>query len=68
MLIAFTLVATVFVFLFLRDDQGTRANPDEVTGVETFAWLLRGRAILALAVFRFSFSFGKMAVIIFFPV
>lgn len=67
-LIGLTLVSTVLVFLFVRDDPGTRADPDDATGVETLLRLLRRRAILALVAFRFSFSFGKMAVIIFLPI
>lgn len=67
-LIGFTLLSTAAVFLFVRDDPGTRADPDDATGVETLLKLLKRRAILALVAFRFSFSFGKMAVIIFLPV
>ncbi len=67
-LIALTAGSTVAVFLFLRDDPGTRADPDDRTGVETLRRLLKRRVILALVTFRFSFSFGKMAVIIFLPI
>jgi MFS family permease len=67
-LVGLTLVSVVAVFLFLRDDPGTRADPDRATGVETFLRLLRRKTIMALVVFRFAFSFGKMAVIIFLPV
>lgn len=67
-LIALTVVSTAAVFLFLRDNPGTRADPDEATGVETVARLLKRRAIVALVVFRFAFSFGKMAVVIFLPI
>lgn len=67
-LIGLTLLSTGAVFLFVRDDPGSRADPDEATGVETLVRLLKRRAIIALVAFRFSFSFGKMAVIIFLPI
>lgn len=67
-LIGLTLISTSVVFLFVRDDPGTRADPDEATGIETLLRLLKRRAVLALVAFRFSFSFGKMAVIIFLPI
>ncbi|MEF8827405.1 MAG: MFS transporter [Haloarcula sp.] len=67
-LIGLTLIATAMVYVFLRDDPGTRADPDEATGVETLIRLLKRRAVLALVMFRFSFSFGKMAVVLFLPI
>lgn len=67
-LIGLTLVATGLVVLFVRDDPGTRADPDEATGAETLIRLLKRRAVLALVMFRFSFSFGKMAVVLFLPI
>ncbi len=67
-LIGLTLLSTVAVFLFVRDDPGTRADPEDATGIEALVRLLRRRAIGALVAFRFSFSFGKMAVIIFLPI
>ena len=67
-LVVFMLVSAILVFVFLRDDPGSRADPDEATGIETYLTLLRRRVIRALVVFRFSFSFGKMAVIIFLPI
>ena len=67
-LIVLTTASTAAVFLFVRDNPGTRADPEDATGVETLVRLLKRRAILALVTFRFSFSFGKMAVIIFLPV
>lgn len=67
-LIGLTLVSTGAVFLFVRDDPGTRTDPEEATGIETLLRLLRRRAIMALVAFRFSFSFGKMAVVIFLPI
>lgn len=67
-LVVLTLLSTALVVAFLRDDPGTRADPEEATGVETLLRLLKRRAVLALVVFRFSFSFGKMAVIIFLPI
>lgn len=56
------------MYLFVRDDPGTRTDPEAGTGLETLHRLLKRRAILALVSFRFSFSFGKMAVIIFLPI
>lgn len=67
-LIGLALVSTVMVLLFVRDDPGSRADPDEATGVETFRQLLRRRAVTALVAFRFAFSFGKNAVILFLPI
>ena len=67
-LIGLTLISTGAVFMFVRDDPGGRADPDDATGVETLVRLLKRRAIIALVAFRFSFSFGKMAVIIFLPI
>lgn len=67
-LVVLTLISATLVVAFLRDDPGTRADPEEATGAETLFRLLKRRAVLALVVFRFSFSFGKMAVIIFLPI
>jgi MFS family permease len=67
-LVGVTLVSTAAVAAFVRDDPGTRADPDEATGAETFVRLLRRRAIVALVAFRFAFSFGKMAVKLFLPI
>lgn len=67
-LIGVTLVATAGVFFVLRDDPGSRADPEEATGVQSLVRLLKRRAIAALVAFRFSFSFGKMAVVIFLPI
>ena len=67
-LIGFTLLSAIAVFLFVREDPGTRADPEDASGVESLLRLLKRRAILALVTFRFSFSFGKMAVIIFLPI
>lgn len=67
-LIALTTLSVSAVVLFVRDDPGTRADPDERTSIETFRRLLRRRAIIALVVFRFAFSFGKVAVILFLPI
>ncbi|MFB6354730.1 MAG: MFS transporter [Halobacteriales archaeon] len=67
-LIGLTLVATAAVVAFVRDDPGTRSDPAAATGLETFGRLLGRRAVLALVVFRFGFSFGKMAVVIFLPI
>ena len=67
-LIAVTLVALVLVFVFVRDDPGSTADPDELPGLESFRRLLGRNAIQALLTFRFAFSFGKMAVVIFLPV
>lgn len=67
-LVILTVISTAMVVAFVRDDPGTRADPAEANGVEALIRLLKRRAILALVVFRFSFSFGKMAVIIFLPI
>jgi MFS family permease len=67
-LIGTTAVAAALVLFFVRDDPGARADGDERTGVETYRELLGRNAIRALVAFRFAFSFGKMAVIIFLPI
>jgi MFS family permease len=63
-----TVLASVGVLLFLRDNPGGQADPEESTGVETLGLLLGRTAIRALVVFRLLFSFGKMAVILFLPI
>ena len=63
-----TIAAFVSVYVFLRDDPGGTADPEEATGMETLKDLLGRRAIQALVFFRGSFSVGKMAVIIFLPI
>lgn len=67
-LIGLSMISTVLVFIYLRDDPGTRADPQASTGIETYRNLLARRVIVSLVVFRFAFSFGKMAVIIFLPI
>jgi len=67
-LIVVTAAATVLVFLYLRDDPGGHADPEESAGLETLRDLLGRSAIRALVVFRLAFSVGKMAVIIFLPI
>lgn len=67
-LIAVFTVAILVVVLFLRDDPGTRADPEELTGVETFRRLFELGPIRSLIVFRFMFSFAKTAVILFLPI
>jgi len=63
-----TLGAFLLVVRFLRQDPGGQKDPDEATGVETFRSLLTLPMLRALVGFRFVFSFGKMAVIIFLPI
>ncbi len=63
-----TILATLSVLAFLRDNPGGRKDPEEATGVETLRTLLNRTAIRALVVFRVGFGFGKMAVIIFLPI
>jgi len=63
-----TVLASVGVLLFLRDNPGGQADPDESTGIETLRLLMGRTAIRALVVFRLVFSFGKMAVILFLPI
>jgi MFS family permease len=64
----FTVGAFLSVYLFLRDNPGGTADPEEATGMETIKDLLGRRAIQALVFFRGSFSVGKMAVITFLPI
>jgi MFS family permease len=67
-LTAITLGAFVLVFAFLRDNPGDQTDPAEAGGVETFRSLLRLPMLRSLVGFRFAFSVGKMAVIIFLPI
>jgi len=60
--------AFLLVFAFLRSNPGGRTDPEETDGVETFRSLLGLPMLRALVGFRFAFSFGKMAVIIFLPI
>ena len=63
-----TLGAFVLVFVFLRENPGGQKDPEDAGGVETFRSLLGLPMLRALVGFRFMFSFGKMAVIIFLPI
>ncbi|SEO35660.1 Predicted arabinose efflux permease, MFS family [Halogranum amylolyticum] len=63
-----TIGAFVLVFAFLRDNPGGKTDPAEATSVETFRTLLGRPMVRALVSFRLTFSFGKMAVIIFLPI
>jgi DHA1 family multidrug resistance protein-like MFS transporter len=63
-----TILATLAVLAFLRDNPGGRTDPEEATGIETLRTLMDRAAIRALVVFRVGFGFGKMAVIIFLPI
>ncbi|QLG49067.1 MFS transporter [Natrinema halophilum] len=65
---AITLGTFVLVFAFLRDNPGGRKDPEEAGGAETFRSLLALPMLRALVGFRFVFSFGKMAVILFLPI
>jgi MFS family permease len=67
-LIVVTSFAAVTVFLYLRDNPGGQADPEETAGLETLKRLLGRTAVRALVVFRLAFSVGKMAVIIFLPI
>ncbi|EMA54216.1 MFS transporter [Halococcus thailandensis] len=63
-----TILATLAVLAFLRDNPGGTTDPEEATGIETLRTLLDRAAVRALVVFRLGFGFGKMAVIIFLPI
>ncbi|AXG06025.1 MFS transporter [Haloplanus rubicundus] len=63
-----TLGAFLLVIAFLRTNPGGQKDPDDATGIETFRSLLTLPMLRALVGFRFVFSFGKMAVIIFLPI
>ncbi|WP_254525051.1 MFS transporter [Natrinema caseinilyticum] len=65
---AITMGSFVLVFAFLRDNPGGRKDPEEAGGAETFRALLGLPMLRALVGFRFFFSFGKMAVILFLPI
>ena len=67
-LTAVTLAAFALVFAFLRDNPGGRKDPEDAGGIETFRSLLGLPMLRALVFFRFTFSVGKMAVIIFLPI
>ena len=63
-----TLGAFVLVYLALRDNPGGQKDPTEASGTETFRSLLGLPMLRSLVLFRLTFSFGKMAVIIFVPI
>ncbi|WP_066418002.1 MFS transporter [Halorubrum aethiopicum] len=63
-----TLGSFLLVYRFLRDDPGGQTDPEAVDGIETFRSLLALPMLRSLVVFRFTFSVGKMAVIIFLPI
>ncbi|RJT06836.1 MFS transporter [Halococcus sp. IIIV-5B] len=63
-----TVLATLTVFAYLRDNPGGKTDPEEATGTETLRTLLDRTAVRALVVFRLGFGFGKMAVITFLPI
>ncbi|MGM0604789.1 MAG: MFS transporter [Halobacteriota archaeon] len=65
---AVTLGAFALVYVALRDNPGGQTDPDDAGGVETFRSLLSLPMLRTLVWFRFAFSFGKMAVIIFLPI
>ena len=65
---AITLVTFLLVYRFLRDDPGGQTDPEDVGGLEAFRSLLVMPMLRSLVVFRFTFSVGKMAVIIFLPI
>ena len=67
-LVVLSLIATAGVVAFVREQPGGAERESDDTGIETLFALLRRRAVLALVVFRFAFSFGKMSVIIFLPI
>lgn len=67
-LAAVTTVAGVLVLRYLRDNPGGRTDPEEHPGLETFRDLLERPMVRALVLFRFTFSVGKMSVIIFLPI
>ncbi|SFS07029.1 Predicted arabinose efflux permease, MFS family [Halomicrobium zhouii] len=65
---AITVATFVLVWRFLRTNPGGRKDPEDAGGVETFRTLLARPMVRALVTFRFTFSVGKMAVIIFLPI
>jgi MFS family permease len=67
-LICLHVIAAMVAISVLRDEPGGRADPDDGTGIDQYRKLLRRSAVRALVLFRFAFSFGKMAVILFLPI
>ena len=63
-----TLGAFLLVYRYLRDNPGGQTDPERAGGIETFRSLLALPMLRSLVVFRFTFSVGKMAVIIFLPI
>jgi MFS family permease len=61
-------LAAVAAVVFLRPEPGGRADPGAASGVETYRRLLDRAAVRALVAFRFAFSFGKTAVVLFLPI
>jgi DHA1 family multidrug resistance protein-like MFS transporter len=67
-LTAITLASFLLVWVFLRDNPGGQSAPENAGGIDAFRSLLSLPTLRALVGFRFAFSFGKMAVIIFLPI
>jgi MFS family permease len=65
---ALSLASAAAVVVFVRDRSQRTTDAGREPGIATLARLLRRRAIVALVVFRFAFSFGKMAVLLFLPI
>jgi MFS family permease len=63
-----TLAAFTLVYAFLRSDPGGQKDPEDTGGIETFRSLIGLPMLRSLVFFRFTFSVGKMAVIIFLPI
>ena len=63
-----TVVSIALVVLFVRENPGSTADPDDNPGFESYTRLLARTTIRALVAFRFAFSFGKMAVVLFLPI
>ena len=66
-LIAVSIVATIFAAIYLRPTP-VGGRQSAAGSLDTLIQLVKRRAIIALISFRFSFSFGKMAVILFLPI
>jgi MFS family permease len=67
-LVCLHVLAALVASAVLREEPGGRADPEAGTGADQYRKLLGRSAVRALVLFRFAFSFGKMAVILFLPI
>ncbi|MFC6734574.1 MFS transporter [Haladaptatus sp. GCM10025893] len=63
-----TLLTAVAVFMFLPSDPGGHTELSREFGLGALRMLISRKAIQALVMFRFTFSFAKTAIVLFLPI